>query len=297
MSDKPKVLITGANGLLGQRALKALNDEYEIFAAVHSMPDVPVENVEYRIIDFSKDWSVGQLPAHLDKIVHLAQSSHFREFPDQSPDIFRVNIDSTARLLDFAYRNGVKQFIYASSGGVYGSGDMAFRENSPIVGHGQLGYYLGSKLCGEILAQNYSQMMDVTTLRFFFMYGVEQRRTMLIPRLIDSVCNGSPVSLQGAEGIRINPIHVSDSVHALKAALNLRGSHTINIAGPETLSLKNIAEIIGTRLNRAPVFNFIDGQPTHLIGNIEAMQRLLHTPTVSFEAGLEEWISKEKLFN
>jgi nucleoside-diphosphate-sugar epimerase len=287
--NKPKILVTGANGLLGRHTIQSLRDGYEVYATVHAMPVDPVEHVIYLMLDLSGQWSVDELPCDLDIIIHLAQSSRFREFPEQSPDIFNVNIGSTARLLDFAWRTNVKKFVYASSGGIYGSSEIAFDENSPIVAHGQLGYYLGSKLCGEVLVQNYSQLMDVITLRFFFMYGIEQRHTMLIPRLIDNVRNGVPINLQGEEGLRINPVHVSDSVHALKAALDLQGSHTINIAGPNVLSLKEIAEIVGLRFKKKPVFNYVDGEPTHLIGNIEAMQKLLYSPNISFEVGLNEW--------
>ncbi len=282
--------MTGANGLLGRHAVQSLRDEYEVYAAVHAMPIEPVEHVMYVMLDLSAQWSVDSLPSDLDVIIHLAQSSRFREFPDKSTDIFNVNISSTARLLDFAWRTKVKKFVYASSGGIYGSSEIAFNENSPIVAHSQLGFYLGSKLCGEVLVQNYSQLMDVTTLRFFFMYGEGQRRAMLIPRLIDSVRNATPISLQGSDGIRINPIHVSDAVIALRALLKQNGSHTINIAGPSTLTLKQIAETIGDEVKRKPVFNYTDGEPTHLIGDTTAMQRLLHTPQILFKNGVKDLI-------
>lgn len=290
---KLKVLVTGADGLLGRKAIEFLRDEYHVYGLVRSIPPISVEGVEYRAIDLSKEWFDHQLPDDLHSIVHLAQSSHFREFPDKAIDIFQVNINSTARLLDFANRKRIKKFVFASSGGIYGSSDFAFKENSPVVAHGQLGYYLGSKLCGEILAQNYSQSMDVAILRIFFMYGRGQRSGMLIPRLINNVRHGIEINLQGGSGIRINPVHVSDGVRALKAALSLAGSHTINIAGPETLSLKEIGGIIGRRLGRAPIFKVADVQPTNLLGNIEAMQRLLHTPLISFENGLEEMLVEE----
>jgi nucleoside-diphosphate-sugar epimerase len=288
--NKPKILVTGANGLLGRHAIRSLCEEYEIYAAVHVMPLEPVEKVKYLLLDFSSEWSTDKLPKDLEAIIHLAQSSRFREFPDQSLDIFNVNISSTAHLLDFAWRIKVKKFVYASSGGIYGSSEIAFDENSPIISHGQLGFYLGSKLCGEILVQNYSQLMDVTTLRFFFMYGEGQRRTMLVPRLIDNIRNGVPINLQGTDGIRINPIHVSDAVAALRAIFKLNGSHTINIAGPETLSLRQIAECIGDLIKCNPTFTYSDVNPTHLIGDITAMQQLLNEPQVFFRNGIESLI-------
>jgi nucleoside-diphosphate-sugar epimerase len=131
--------------------------------------------------------------------------------------------------------------------------------------------------------------MDVTILRFFFMYGRQQRDTMLIPRLITNIRNGAPISLQGSDGIRINPIHVSDAAFALQSVLKLAGSHVLNIAGTEVLSLKQIAEVIGRKFSLVPNFKHVEGTPTHLIGDIEAMKRLLHTPAVTFEAGLNDW--------
>lgn len=35
---------------------------------------------------------------------------------------------------------------------------------------------------------------------------------MLVPRLVGSVARGKPIHLQGENGIRLNPIHVSDAV-------------------------------------------------------------------------------------
>jgi nucleoside-diphosphate-sugar epimerase len=122
------------------------------------------------------------------------------------------------------------------------------------------------------------------------MYGAGQRRTMLIPRLIDSVRNASPISLQGEDGIRINPIHVSDAFIAVKALLKQSGSYTINIAGPSILSLKQIAEMIGDELKIKPTFNYSKGEPTHLIGDISVMKELLHEPKILFRNSIKDLV-------
>lgn len=287
-----RILITGANGLLGSRAVSQFSQTHEVHALVHAIPTLPIAGVKYHVIDLANKLPIDTLPTSLDALFHLAQSSRFREFPEQAMDVFNVNVSSTAQLLDYARKSGAKKFVFASSGGVYGAGDEAFKENSVISQHGQLGYYLGSKLCGEILAQNYSTLMDVTILRFFFMYGQQQRSTMLIPRLIENVRNNLPISLQGDEGIRINPIHVNEAAIALESVLELADSHILNIAGPEVLSLKQIAETIGHKFKLTPVFKYVEGTPTHLIGDIEAMKRLLHTPTIKFSEGLNDWSEK-----
>src|SRR5690606_16134670 len=142
------------NGLLGRRLLAALCGAHDVYAVVRTMPDNPVAGVEYCVIDLGAAWESSSLPDRIDVIFHFAQSAHFRDFPAQAMDVFRVNIESTARLLDYAQKTKVRRFVYASSGGVYGAGSQAFHENSPITPHGQLGYYLGSKLCSEILTEN-----------------------------------------------------------------------------------------------------------------------------------------------
>lgn len=284
------ILITGANGLLGIHAVSRLAEEHQVHAVVHSLPAEPLPNVLYYEVDLSGTWAPGTLPEKIDAVVHLAQSSRFREFPEQAMDVFGVNVASTAHLLEYARSAGARHFILASSGGVYGAGDEAFRENSPIPHHGQLGYYLGSKLCAEVLAENYSSLMNVAILRFFFMYGKGQKRQMLVPRLIDNVIAGNAITLQGEDGIKINPIHVSDAVAALEGCLKLEGSHTFNVAGTQTLSLREIACTIGEAVGREPVFKIDLSEPRHLIADIGMLSEILVVPKVCFAQGILELV-------
>lgn len=288
MSESQRILVTGANGLLGRHAVATLRETHEVHAMVHTLPQDALDGVIYHVLDLASDWSTAALPSKIDSVFHLAQSSRFREFPELALDVFRVNVDSTARLLDYARRAGAKRFVFASSGGVYGAGAQAFTENSPIIPHGKLGYYLASKLCSEVLVQNYAQLMGVTILRFFFVYGAGQKRSMLIPRLVDNIFEGRAITLQGNDGIRINPIHVSDAVRSLQSCLELEGSHTFNVAGPDVLSLRELAELIGQAVGKAPVFNCEEVEPKHLVADIEEMQLKLVKPQVGFAEGLKE---------
>jgi UDP-glucose 4-epimerase len=274
-----RVLVTGANGLLGRSVCKQLQDQNFLVNAIEHAKLLPQTDCAERInIDLSSNWTLEQLPKSVDAIICLAQSSKFREFPNSALDVFNVNVASTARLLDYAKRVGTKSFIYASSGGVYGNGSQAFKENAAIVPAGQLGYYLGSKACGEILVQSYASVFQVTVIRPFFIYGPGQNRSMLIPRLMDSVASAKPISLQGSDGIRINPVHVEDASAAVAAALERKESATYNIAGPDVLSIREIAEAMGEHIGKTPTFHSAEGVPNDLIADISAMQSKLHKP-------------------
>jgi nucleoside-diphosphate-sugar epimerase len=131
--------------------------------------------------------------------------------------------------------------------------------------------------------------MHTFILRFFFIYGSGQPAQMLMPRLVDSVRAGRPINLQGHEGIRINPIHVDDAARAVERCLDAQQSETINIAGPEVVSLRYIAERIGTELGQQPELAVdLAGKPRHLIADIGRMRALLGPPVVSMASGIRE---------
>jgi nucleoside-diphosphate-sugar epimerase len=282
------ILLTGATGLLGSELVGRLAARNEVHVIARRRPDVPVSGVRYHLIDLATDWHIRQLPARADRVIHLAQSTHFRDVPAQALDVFQVNVATTAKLLDHALRAGARQFLYASSGGVYGAGNQAFHENSSIVPPGQLGYYLGSKLSGEVLVQSYVPHLQALVLRFFFIYGPGQNRGMLIPRLIDNVRAGRPVQLQGQEGIRINPVHVRDAAQAAIGAIDTAESATFNIAGSEIASIRAIAETIGTAVGRMPMYETSTGQGRDLIGDNSAMRERLHAPATTLVDGICE---------
>jgi UDP-glucose 4-epimerase len=282
------IVISGANGLLGRRIVKRLAREYQVHAIVRATPEEPVEGARYYEVDLGKEWSIALLPQKALAVIHLAQSPHYREFPEQALDMFMVNVASTARLLDYARTAGAARLIYSSTGGIYEAGVTAVHEQSPILPPKRLGYYFGSKLSSEILAQSYSSLMDIIILRPFFIYGPGQERSMFIPRLVDNVRKGAPITLQGNDGLKVNPIHVDDAAAAVEACFHSVGSKIINLGGPEVLTLRTIAGIIGERVGIAPVLKNIPGNPTDFVADISLMRTLLQHPLVSFKDGVAD---------
>jgi nucleoside-diphosphate-sugar epimerase len=290
-----KCIVTGASGLIGSSLIQELaKDWYVIGISRNESKSVSNKNIQYLPVDLSKEWSPNTLPEKVDAIIHLAQSEHFREFPEYAEKVFRVNTFSTLHLLDYARKAGVNTFILASSGGVYGHKDKSFTEDVPIIAHRDLGFYLGTKLCSEVLVENYTQYMNIIVLRFFFVYGPSQRNIMLIPRLVRSVIDGNPIILHGQDGIKINPTYISDAVSSIKESLQLNSSHKINIAGPEVLSLREIGEKIGNVVGKKPKFEINNSlEPQHLIGDITKMSQLLGAPVVKFDEGIRNYITRE----
>ena len=276
-----KIVVTGAAGLLGAHLLPVLA-EHE----VHALSRTPLEGAGPHVVPHSfdleqrPDWDA--LPLDIDAVIYLAQSPHFRLFPERAADVFAVNAGEVVRAVDYARRAGAKRFIFTSTGGVYRPSPAPLREEDPTGSTGELGFYVTTKLCAESVLMDYAKHLDVTILRPFFIYGAGQKRDMLMPRLADRIRKGEPVMLQGEDGLAANPVHASDAAQAVAAALGLSGSHVVNVAGPEVLSLRAIAETIGQRLGVAPRFESAGGTAPSSVADIARMTSLLWEPRARF---------------
>jgi UDP-glucose 4-epimerase len=281
-------VVTGAAGLLGRAtALSLASKGVEVHAFVRSKAQAYHDNIVFHEINLAHPIDVRRLPGRIEHVFHLAQAREHRDFPNSAMSIFSTNLASTAHLLDYSHRVGATGFVYASSGGVYdGRVDRILTEESVLKLPAHLGYYLATKFASEALVGSYADFFTVACLRYFFIYGPGQARSMLIPRIYDRVRNGEPLSLQGESGMSLNPVHVSDAAAATIVAAGLTSSATINVAGPETLSLRKISELFGRDLGVPPKFDSADGDVIDLVTSTAKMREMLVPPTISLRESL-----------
>jgi nucleoside-diphosphate-sugar epimerase len=203
--------------------------------------------------------------------------------------VFAVNVASTAQLLDWARAAGATTFVLASTGGVYDEGPEPHREDEAASLPGSPSFYASSKLAAELLARSYQSHMRVCVLRPFFIYGRGQDPGMLMPRLAQSLRTGTAIFLDGPEGMRFNPVHVSDAARAVVAALELPTSEIVNVAGPEVLSLRQAVELLAVNVGIEPNIRVRpDTPPTHLVADTTRMQALLVAPTTTLREVVDE---------
>jgi UDP-glucose 4-epimerase len=290
-----KIAITGAAGFLGKRLTRRLAAAgHEVVAIVRGDPaaedrpyfDLPgtsVLKIDLAALDCSR------LPRDVDAIYSIAQSSHFRSFPEKAQDIFSVNVTANMKLLQWAMENKVGHFVFASSGGVYGGRQGGeWLESEPLSVDSALGFYLGTKLCAEVILQNCRQFFaTMAILRPFFIYGPGQRKDMLIARMVESVKIGQPIYLQGRDGLRLNPVFVDDAADAFARALDLKGWHVINVAGPATVTLREIGEKIGALCGKKPAFEIKEGTPVDYVGSTSAARSRLGMKLTGIDEGLK----------
>ena len=280
-----KILLTGAAGFIGRHALARLEDDHDVYPVVRQAPD---ETREWIVQDLAQPLDLSLLPTRVDAVIHLAQSHRYREFPEGAEDVYAVNVHSTFQLLEYARGAGVRSFILASTGGIYGYSYEALLETDPA---NPLNFYLTSKHVAESLLVNYQALFHTVVFRFFFVYGPGQG-PMLVPTLIDKVRKGDQISIAGRPGQRINPIHVEDAVEIFHPALELGDSDVFNVAGDEVISIRDLVGVIEEASGEPAHVRHVD--PEHegdLIGDNSRMKAVLDVaPRISLAEGIRSML-------
>ena len=105
---QPKVLITGASGLIGGLVLKNLSDRYEF----SGLSRHAVEGIPYTVGSITDRDAVRQAVAGQDMVLHLAGETQSLEWDPQ----FEVTAGGTINVLRAAAEAGVRRFVLMSTG-------------------------------------------------------------------------------------------------------------------------------------------------------------------------------------
>jgi len=289
-----RILLTGCTGFVGSALGPRLVAEgHELFCVCR--PGTSVAFGTTVVWDGTKAIEDSGFPRTIDVVVHAAQSRRYRNFPADSREMFDVNVNMTMRLLDWAAQAGVKHFCLLSSGAVYEPFAGVLRENAALAPSGFLG---ASKLASEIVAKPFSSVFSLSVLRLFFPYGPGQY-DRLIPQLIRRIRDGEAVQLSGGtEGIRLAPTFIDDIVEVILASIASSWTDTLNVAAPEMLSIRQIANAIGRQLGVEPKFEIVNtnAPSVDIVPDLSRLaSRLELRRFVQFKDGLERTISASSL--
>lgn len=127
------VLVTGANGFVGQYLCKELHSQgYSVFSALRSSNSVIKNTSIIRISEINRDTDWSPALQNIDFVVHLAARVHLMNevAVDALAEFRKVNVDGTLNLATQAAKSGVKRFIFISSVKVNGEHTLA---NCPVT--------------------------------------------------------------------------------------------------------------------------------------------------------------------
>ena len=287
-----KILVTGASGFIGGHLVSALlrTPEYEVYTADRSLHS-PLSSRHYPIqIDFSSEFVLpGQLPKP-DAVVHLAQSRHYREFPDKAKDIYMVNVNSTFQLIDWCKRNGVAKFIFASTGSVYKNSTAILMESNETEASN---FYAASKLAAENLLKPYSDSISIAILRLFSPYGPGQKN-MLIPNIIDKILSGGEIQLNQNKGLLLSPIYIDDCIEIISRLISteIKKFEILNLGGAKETSLREIIDLVASLSGKKANVKIQEGNVVNIRCDSSRIYNLTkYQPLTSLQEGLKKCIS------
>jgi nucleoside-diphosphate-sugar epimerase len=246
------VLVTGGCGYVGTKLTQALlahtaHDVTVLDAQwfgnrLRSDPRLTILAMDVRAID-TVDLS------RFDTIFHLANIANDPAVELNPHASWEVNVLATMRLVDRAARQGVRQFVFASSGSVYGvKSEPRVTEDVELL---PISEYNKTKMVAERVIMSYAGSMTTTIIRPATVCGLSPRmRLDLTVNLLtlQALTNGR-MTVFGGDQVRPN-IHIDDLVRVYLFALERRLAGVYN-AGFENLSVREIADRVAERVPAA----------------------------------------------
>jgi nucleoside-diphosphate-sugar epimerase len=238
-----KILVTGACGYKGTVLVpKLLAAAHEVVAFdimwfgnfLQPHPKLKVVKGDVRNID--------EVPlAGVDAIVHLSSVAN-DPCGDLDPKLtWEVSCLATMQLADRAVRRGIKRFVYASSGSVYGVKDeLQVTEDLELT---PISEYNKTKMVAERVLLSYADQMAVQIIRPATVcgYSPRMRLDVSVNMLTMQALTREHITVFGGQQTRPN-IHIDDITDVYLFMLKHPEHTGIYNAGFENISIMEIAE-------------------------------------------------------
>ncbi|MDA8716498.1 SDR family oxidoreductase [Alphaproteobacteria bacterium] len=175
-----------------------------------------------------------------DTVIHLASVAN-DPCADLAPMLtWEVSCLATQQLMDKAARSGVKNFIYASSGSVYGvKEEEQITEDLPLD---PISEYNKTKMIAERVLLSYSEQMSIQIVRPATVcgYSPRMRLDVSVNMLTMQALKNRKITVFGGKQVRPN-IHIQDIIGVYIFLLKNPGIQGVFNAGFENISILDIA--------------------------------------------------------
>ena len=246
------VLVTGSSGLIGTAIVKKLLAQGYTVHALDLQDNDHNAQITFFKGDILNPLDIAKAIKGCEYVIHLGAFMGVKNSLENPTACLNVNILGTRNILDACVHNNIKRILFASSSEVYGdSQTVPTHENVDRVPKSEYGI---SKVACEEYLKSYKQAydLDYTVVRFFSIYGAEQKPHYVVSIFVDQVLKGEPLTVYG-EGDQVRSFcYVDDAAEGVVTALFLpkAANHILNIgndAEPVTmLDLANkVVQIAG----------------------------------------------------
>jgi nucleoside-diphosphate-sugar epimerase len=259
------------------------------------------ENVEFIAQDVGKNF---QIPLGVDIIIHAASRANPASFLQDPIDTIDANVTATRNLLEYAKENPVENFIFFSSGEIYGNPVKEFVP-TPETYTGNIdclhpmSCYIESKRFSETMCSVFFRKYNVPVkmLRILLAYGPGMRDDgKVISDFYVAAKNNKEITIRDRGEATRSFCYISDVTRAiLKIMFNGVNGEAYNVGNDlENISIKElafkIAEVLDNNTEVKPNLDApikqIYGIPTRHL-DISKLRELGFEPKIGIKEGLE----------
>jgi len=249
-----KVLVTGGAGFIGTNLISKLVelnknvvslDDYSTGSEKNHLDSVKYINSDIKSLD-------DLVESDYDYCFHLAAQSRVQPSFEDPEESFRVNVQGTLKVMEWAKNNKVK-VIYAGS---------SSRHHNPSDSPYAMTKFLGEEIC-KLYKKTYN--VDVEIARFYNVYGpyepLDEKFGNVIGIWRFKAMTGEPLPIVGDGEQRRDFTHVDDIVSAILSIANSNTKHTDawEIGSGINYSINELFEMFRKKFNVTSIN--IDDQP------------------------------------
>lgn len=303
-----RCLITGSTGLVGQnlaRTICADNKYEEVYLHYHSKMPKVLRRAKYFSGDLRNKVHCDLITKDIDIIFHCAAASFGAVIMGTDPlALVTPNVIMNTNLMDSAYKNGVKQFVFlASTTGYPDAPGEKITEDRMFDGNPHDKYFgvgwakrYTEKLC-ELYATKLNPKMNCVVLRPSNIYGPHDKydfdKCHVLPALIRRFAEKhNPLDLWGDGTETRDFIYVDDMVKAITLAADLTSFEQLNIGSGTQYSINDTIEVLKYVTGHNPTINKKTDRPTMIASreiSVEKAEKVLgFTTSVSLKEGLQK---------
>lgn len=250
-------LVLGAGGFIGKNLCMELAKNYKVIAFNRSMPRelISLSNIEIKVGDFKEIKDFSTLLKGVDMVFHLISTTIPSEETSHIDEEITDNIVPTVLFLEAMVNSGVKDIIFASSGGtVYGESDNHVSQINdrlnPICSYGVQKKVIESYL--EFYGLYYGLNYKIVRISNPYGKGQDPKKPQgVIPIFIYRLLNNDSITIFGDGNNLRDYIYMDDLIDALIKVAKYKGdNHIFNIGSGNSYSLHYIISIIERLSNR-----------------------------------------------
>jgi len=231
------MLITGVNGLLGQKILEQASSKYSIIGIdLHEEPYHKKVKFEYRKLDLTNRRAVKEIISDFlpDFLINTAAMTDVDGCETQKEQCWKINVEAVDNII-YAVRKIDTKIVHLSSDYVFDGKSGPYSEDSVPS---PLGYYGKSKLASENLL--ISSDVEAAIVRTMVLYGSGVRvRPNFVTWLISTLEDEKSVTI--ANDQFGNPTLADDLAAAIIRIVELKKWDLYHISGSELIDRYNFA--------------------------------------------------------